>query len=83
LSRDWIKGIPYTLVTINLPNGYAINVTVRQHLSGKVCVAQSVSKIVGVMLPNLKFKMFGKDPLDTAMMDKLNEVLHWELEVES
>ena len=44
---DWIKGMPHTALRFELPSGYAINVNISQHRSGKVIVYQSISKLIG------------------------------------
>jgi len=76
---DWIKGRPYTAYNAELPNGYAIDINVAQHQSGKVTIRQSASKTVGYMNPaTFQFK-FGS--LNTTFMDKLNKVLKFEKKV--
>ena len=68
---DWVKGRAFTSFRFELPEGYAINITVAQHQSGKVKVRQVVSKCIGSF--NDLFK--GTLDLDTSFMDKLNKLL--------
>ena len=68
---DWVKGRSFDAHRLELGSGYAINVNIRQHQSGKVTVYQGVSKFIGT------FEDFvnGNLDLDTSFMDKLNKVL--------
>ena len=68
---DWVKGHSFQAHRLDLGSGYAININIRQHQSGKVTVYQGVSKVIGTFED-----LFGGTlDLDTSFMDKLNKVL--------
>jgi len=68
---DWIKGRHYTSFRFELPRGYAINITVSQHQSGKVTVHQVISKLIG----SFNDLMNGTLDLDDGFLKKLNKIL--------
>jgi len=81
-TQDWYRGNAFYGFRLKLPKGYAIEVTVAQHQSGKVTVRQSVSKTIGFFnLRKMKIQSVLRDPFDTKMMDKLNRFIKTEKEV--
>lgn len=56
IMKDYVRGLPYTLYRIKLPNGFDIEVCASQYDSGKVVVSHYVSlSIKNLDLKSLKF----------------------------
>jgi hypothetical protein len=82
---DWIKGRHYTLFSFRLPRSFHLDVSSGEHESGKVTIQQDISLTIGmsfVDLMKMDFDVFDESHGSLKMMDKLNEVLKKEIEVE-